>query len=313
MIYLILAILFSTGVFVAMRLFERFKLDNHQALMWNYVFAAGTGFLLCKQFDTPAQLVAEPWFGLSLITGFWFIFTYLLMTASAQRSGVTVTSLSSKLSVVLPTLAGVVLFHEKLGLVPSIGIVLALVALVLVVGGKSSKEGMSYRGLPSTNTLPPNVGRYDMDGRTSVSMPSRSWLLPVLIFFGTGTGDILMKLTEQRNAGNMGFMIAFIYFIAMLFGILIVAYDLIRGKSKWQWKSALGGIGLGIINFFSTFCVYNAMRCFDNVVLFPVYNIGVVSVTALTGWLLFKEKLTWKNYLGLAIAIIAVILITFKP
>ena len=75
MIYLILAILFSTGVFVAMRLFERFKLDNHQALMWNYVFAAGTGFLLCKQFDSPMQLVAEPWFGLSLITGFWFIFT----------------------------------------------------------------------------------------------------------------------------------------------------------------------------------------------------------------------------------------------
>ena len=92
-----------------------------------------------------------------------------------------------------------------------------------------------------------------------------------------------------------------------------VVIDLIRGKSKWQWKNALGGIGLGVINFFSTFCVYNAMRCFDNVVLFPIYNIGVVSLTALTGWLLFKEKLTWKNYLGLAIAIIAVILITLKP
>ena len=81
MIFLILAILFSTGVFVAMRLFKRFGLDNHQALMWNYVFATGTGF--------------------------WFIFTYLLMTASTQRSGVTVTSLSSKLSVVLPILAGI--------------------------------------------------------------------------------------------------------------------------------------------------------------------------------------------------------------
>ena len=286
MLHLILAILFSTGVFVAMRLFERFKLDNHQALMWNYVFAAGTGFLLCKQFDTIPQLVAEPWFGLSLITGFWFIFTYLLMTASTQRSGVTITSLSSKLSVVLPTLAGVVLFHERLNFVASLGIVLALVALVLVVGSK----GKSYK----TNKT--------------------NWLLPIFIFFGTGTGDILMKLTEQRNeADDMSFMIAFIYFIALLFGIIIVTYDLIRGKSKWQWKSAIGGIGLGVINFFSTYCVYHAMRCFDNVVLFPVYNIGVVSLTALTGWLLFKEKLTWKNYLGLTIAIVAVILITMKP
>ena len=38
-----------------------------------------------------------------------------------------------------------------------------------------------------------------------------------------------MKLTEQKNdAPDMSFMIAFIYFIALLFGIILVAYDLIR-------------------------------------------------------------------------------------
>ena len=289
MIYLILAIVFSTGVFVAMRLFERFGLDNHQALMWNYVFASATGFIVCDKFDTLPELVAEPWFGLSILTGFWFIFTYLLMTASTQRSGVTVTSLSSKLSVVLPTLAGVVLFSETLNFVATMGIVLALVALVLVVGGKKNNVKTKGNGWIVT-------------------------LLPVFIFFGTGTGDILMKVTEQQNTvGNLGFMIAFIYFVALIFGIIIVVWDIARGKSRWQWKSAAGGIMLGVINYFSTFCVYNSMRCFDNVVLFPIYNIGVVSLTAIVGWLLFKEKLTWKNYLGLGIAIIAVILITFKP
>jgi len=286
MIYLILAILFSSGVFVTMRFFKRFELDNHQALMWNYVFATVTGFLICNRFDTIPELVGEPWFGLSIITGFWFIFTYLLMTVSTQLSGVTVTSLSSKLSVVLPTIAGIAIFHEHLNLTVAIGIVLALTALVLVVGGKSD---------------------------SSDKIQKASWVLPILIFFGTGTGDILMKLNEQRNIGdNMGFMIAFIYLIAMIFGILLVAHDLIRGKSKWQNKSILGGIALGVINFFSTFCIFNAMRFFDNVVLFPIYNIGVVCLTALIGWILFKEKLTWKNYLGLAIAIIAVILITVK-
>ena len=286
MIYLILAIVFSTGVFAAMRLFERFKLDNHQALMWNYVFASGTGFAICKDWDSMPQLVAEPWFGLSLLTGFWFIFTYLLMTASTQRSGVTVTSLSSKLSVVLPILAGVVMLSERLNFVASTGIVLALVALVLVLGGRGGSN----------------------------EKHNKNWLLPVCIFFGTGTGDILMKITEQRNAGDdLGFMIAFIYFVALVFGIIIVIWDISRGKSKWQWKSALGGIGLGVINFFSTSSVYHAMRSFDNVVLFPIYNIGVVSLTAVIGWLVFKEKLTLKNYIGLIIAVIAVILITFRP
>jgi drug/metabolite transporter (DMT)-like permease len=285
MLYLVLSIVFSAGVFVTMRFFKRFGLDNHQALMWNYVFATCTGFLMCDRFDTVPELVGEAWFGLSLLTGFWFIFTYLLMTASTQSSGVTITSLSSKLSVVLPTLAGVLLFRETLTWQVSIGIVLALVALVLVVGG----------GKPASDTQ-----------RTS-------WLLPFLIFFGTGTGDILMKLNEQRNtADEMSFMIAFIYLIAMVFGILLVSFDLLRGKSKWQNKSIVGGIALGVINFFSTYCIFHAMRCFDNVILFPVYNVGVVSLTALIGWLLFKEKLTWKNYLGLAVAILAVVLISVK-
>lgn len=286
MIYLVLAILFSTGVFVAMRLFERFELDNHQALMWNYVFASGTGFAICEHWDTVPQLVGEPWFGLSLLTGFWFIFTYLLMTASSQRSGVTVTSLSSKLSVVLPILAGVIMLGEKLNFVATLGIVLALVALVLVLERK----------------------------KDSGERNNRSWLLPVCIFFGTGTGDILMKITEQQNSGDdLGFMIAFIYFVALVFGVIIVIWDIASGKSKWQWKSALGGIGLGVINFFSTSSVYHAMRSFDNVVLFPIYNIGVVSLTALVGWLFFKEKLTLKNYIGLVIAVIAVVLIAFRP
>ena len=286
MLYLILAIIFSTGVFVTMRFFKRFELDNHQALMWNYIFATVTGFLICHHYDTPLQLVHESWFGLSLLTGFWFIFTYLLMTASTQSSGITITSLSSKLSVVLPTLAGVLIFREQLNLKVTTGIALALVALVLVLGG---------------------------DGKMSDNDRKINWLLPVLIFFGTGTGDILMKFNEQYNTGhNMGFMIAFIYLISTLFGILLVAFDLIRGKSKWQGKNLLGGVVLGVINFFSTYCVFNAMRYYDNVVLFPIYNIGVVCLTALIGWLLFKEKLSWKNYLGLAIAIVAVLLITVK-
>ncbi|MBQ0130456.1 MAG: DMT family transporter [bacterium] len=283
--YLILAIVFSTCVFVAMRLFERFRLDNHQALAWNYAVAAGTGFLMSRQVDTLPQLAGEPWFGLSLLTGFWFIFTYLLMTTSSQRSGVTITSLSSKLSVVIPTTLGVVLFHEKLNFIATCGIILSIVALCLVVSkGKSE------------------------------TTQRKSWLLPLVIFFGTGIGDMLMKFTERLNQNDdMTFMIAFIYFIAMLFGIGIVVFDLVKGKSKWQWKSALGGLGLGLVNFFSSYCMYQGMSMFDNSFLFPIYNIGVVSVTALTGWLLFKEKLTWKNYIGLALAIIAVILITLKP
>ena len=289
MIYLILAILCSTAIFVVMRLFSRYDIDNHQGLAWNYATATVIGYLMSTMNGPVTSPTSEAWFPLSLLTGFWFILTYVLMTVSSQRSGVTVTSLSSKLSVVIPTLFGVLVLKEHLGLLPSIGIALALVALVLVVGGR--KEG-------------------DKKATKSSALIT---LLPLFIFFGTGIGDVLMKITETANhAEDLTPMIAFIYGISFLFSLLLIGYDLWKGRSKWQWKNAVGGIVLGGVNFFSTFFIYHAMRVFDNVVLFPVYNIGVVCLTALTGWLLFKEKLTWKNYLGLGIAIVAVILIAYK-
>lgn len=289
MIYLILAILFSTLIFVVMRLFSRFDIDNHQGLAWNYATATVIGYIMSAANGPVTSPVGEAWFPLSILTGFWFILTYVLMVVSSQRSGVTVTSLSSKLSVVIPTLFGVLFLKETLGLTAAIGIVLALTALFLVVGGKDKN-------------------------RSKAEKTTLIVLLPVLIFFSTGIGDVLMKLTETKNtADDLTPMVAFIYGISFLFSLLLMGYDLVKGKSKWQWKNAVGGIALGAVNFFSTYSVYHAMRVFDNVVLFPVYNIGVVCLTALCGWLLFKEKLTWKNYLGLGIAILAVILITMKP
>lgn len=292
MIYLLLAILFSTAIFVVMRLFSRFDIDNHQGLAWNYATATGIGYLMSALNGPVTSPVGEAWFPLSLLTGFWFILTYVLMVVSSQRSGVTVTSLSSKLSVVIPTLFGVLILKETLGVLPAIGIALALVALVLVVGGKKGAENETSKAKPSV------------------------WiaLLPVFIFFSTGIGDVLMKITEKANtAADLTPMIAFIYGVSFLFSLLLVGFDLAKKKSKWQWKNMVGGIILGGVNFFSTYFVYQSMRVFDNVVLFPIYNIGVVCLTALCGWLLFKEKLTWKNYLGLGIAVVAVILIAFKP
>jgi drug/metabolite transporter (DMT)-like permease len=291
MIYLILAILFSTAIFVVMRLFSRFEIDNRQGLAWNYATATGIGYLMSALSGPLTSPVGEAWFPLSLLTGFWFILTYVLMTVSSQRSGVTVTSLSSKLSVVIPTLFGVLVLKETLGLLPGIGIVLALVALILVVGGKREEKATGHA-------------------------KSSLWitLLPVFIFFGTGIGDVLMKVTEKANtASDLTPMIAFIYGISFLFSLLLVGFDLAKKKAKWQWKNMVGGVILGAVNFFSTYFVYQAMRVFDNVVLFPIYNIGVVCLTALCGLLLFKERLTWKNYLGLGIAVVAVVLIAFKP
>ena len=62
-------------------------------------------------------------------------------------------------------------------------------------------EGMSYRALPSTDTLPPIVGRYDMDGKASVSMPSKlqiKWPNDI-VYDGHKLAGILINSTIKAN------------------------------------------------------------------------------------------------------------------
>ena len=62
-------------------------------------------------------------------------------------------------------------------------------------------EGMSYQGLPSIDTLPPPVGRYDMDGRVSVSMSSKlSIKWPNDLYYGNRKlAGILINSTIKAN------------------------------------------------------------------------------------------------------------------
>jgi multidrug transporter EmrE-like cation transporter len=51
------------------------------------------------------------------------------------------------------------------------------------------------------------------------------------------------------------------------------------------------------------------MAWFDNSVLFPIRNTGVVAITALIALFFFGEKLTKTNWIGIGIAILAIIMI----
>jgi uncharacterized membrane protein len=49
---------------------------------------------------------------------------------------------------------------------------------------------------------------------------------------------------------------------------------------------------------------------FDSSTLFTINNVAIVMVSTLVGILLFKEKLITKNWIGIALAVISIILVT---
>lgn len=283
MIFLILTILQSTAIFVVMKLFNRFRIDNWQAITVNYIVATVFGFVIYKGEISPEIILQEEWFVYALILGLTFISTFFVFALSSQKVGVALTSVASKMSVIIPVIAGLILLGEKVNVWSSLGVGLALIAFYLTLG----------------------------QGANS-SFPKKYLFLPLLLFLGNGINDTLMKYAEFHfvsDSNNLILFLSVIFSSSLLLGIIISIVKYFRLKYRIQLKNILAGIILGLLNFGSTFYILKCMGLYDSSVVFPVTNAGIVSLSALIGFYFFREKLSKKNWAGIALAILAIVLI----
>ncbi|RLD81438.1 MAG: EamA/RhaT family transporter [Bacteroidetes bacterium] len=283
MIYLILTILQSTAIFVVLKLFNRFKIDNWQALTINYIVATGFGFIIYNGKITPEIIIGKDWFEFALILGATFISTFFIFALSSQRVGVALTSVASKMSVVIPVIAGLLLLQEEISLLAAIGVVVALLAFYLTLGGGKHR-----------------------------SFPRKYVILPLLLFLGNGINDTLMKYSEHHfvsDTNDLTLFLSVIFLTSLVLGLFISGKRYVEKKQRITWHTIVGGSVLGLINFGSTFYILKAMGIYTSSVVFPVTNAGVVTLSALVGFLFFREKLSSRNWIGIFLAILAILLI----
>ncbi len=286
MIALALSILSSTTIYVVFKLFSKYQINTLHAIVTNYVVATFCGILLQTNEIDLGKTFQYSWFPFALGLGVLFITVFNLMGITAQRNGLSVVSVAAKMSVVVPIVFGLLYYKESLGILKFLGILLALVAVYLVSIKK--KEGLKIK--------------------------ASNFIFPLLVFLGSGIIDTTVKYLEGEYIGkdDVAIFSATIYAMAALIGIVILAIRAIQGKFKFQFKNILGGIALGIPNFFSIYFLVQALRSgiFESSGIFTINNVSVVMVSTLLGILLFKEKILIKNWIGIALAILGILLIT---
>ena len=285
MIYLLLSILASTLIFVIFTLFGKYKINTLQAIVVNYFTAFITGVLSSTEPLTVSEVISKDWFYGAFFLGFLFIAIFNIMALTAQRNGLSVASVASKMSVVIPIIFGLYAYNESLSILKTIGILLALFAVYLTsVNANSAK--MNFKNL---------------------------WL-PLLLFFGSGIIDTSIKFIETTYVSENGIPIfsATIFFIAGVIGILILFAKAIKGKLKFDFRSVIGGAILGIVNYYSIYMLLKALQIdhFESSSVFTINNVGIVMLSTLIGLAFFKEKLSIKNWSGIAIAILSIVLVT---
>lgn len=282
--YLVLSILFSSFIFVIFKLFVRYKVQTLYAIITNYVVACLVGVVLYPGDIAITGLPAKTWFWGAGGLGFLFILVFNLMAATSQKLGVSVASVATKMSFVLPAILGVYLYDEELVPLQVAGIVLALLAVYLA-SMKTAKDSFEPLLL----------------------------LLPFLVFLGSGLIDVCIKYFQELHVPEEEFALfsALVFFFAAGIGIGFALIRSIKQPLRINYTNVLGGIALGVPNFFSIYFLLLALnyKGLTSAAIFTVNNVGIVLLSTLLGILLFQEKLNLSNWLGIGLAVASILLV----
>ena len=181
-----------------------------------------------------------------------------------------------KLGVLIPTLMAVLVFHEMPSGMQTVGIILALVAIVMI---HFEKDAVQAGG-------------------------KKIWLLIVLIF--AGTGDSMSNVFEKLGNPEAKDVFLFITFLAAFLIALILA---LGSKARVSLTDLMLGVLVGIPNYFSSRFLLLALGDVPAVLAYPIYSVGTIITIALIGVLFFKEKISKKKAIALGLIILALVLL----
>jgi|AntRauMFilla1563_2_1112583.scaffolds.fasta_scaffold06119_3 drug/metabolite transporter (DMT)-like permease len=284
MLNVLLAIFFSSFLYLIFKLFAKFDINTLQAILFNYVIAFFIGYIISPIHLPITKLINAPWLFGSIFLGFMFICVFNILGKTIQVNGISAATVSSKMAMIIPILFGIIIFNENLGISKLIGIIVALLAVYFT----SKKE--------------------------SGEIKTPNYLLLILLFFGAGCIDTSMNFIQHHyvKEEETSIFTSFTFLFAFLFGILYFTLKSIKRASKINGKNILGGILLGIPNYFSMHYLIKALqnKNLESATIFTLINIGVILLTTILSLLIFKEKIKRENFIGIFLAIIAVFLVT---
>lgn len=279
MFNLIIAVLCSVAVSVLLKVARKRHIEIQQAIAFNYIVALSLSWFLLKpdfkglEFtDFIAQSENTPIF---LALGILLPSVFIIMSKAVEFAGIVRSDAAQRLSLFLPILAAFLIFHETLSQSKVVGIVLAFVGLFCLLSKPNQQSAVDFRGV----------------------------LGLVGVWFGYGIIDILFKQVAKSGGAFPTTL-----FIAFSLAACIMFIYLLFKRTQWNVASFVGGIILGVLNFFNILFYIKAHQSFGSnpTLVFAGMNIGVICLGTITGALIFKEKISKVNWLGIVFSLCAI-------
>lgn len=231
------------------------------------------------------------WFPYALALGTLFISTFNVVAFTVQKFGVTVGAVMQKMSILLSVTWAIFMHAEGVSAMKILGILAAIAAIILTNLPEKSEESTAVD-----------------------TMPKWQYIFPATVLIGSGIIEILLFEVELRaeSSGDLKF-IATLFGVAGVIGFMTLFFQLITGRSKLIYRNIIAGAILGVINFFSIVYLMKTLGYgWDASVVLPINNVGIIGLSALIAYFLFKEHLSRLNWLGVFMAGLSILLISFS-
>ncbi|MCX6351863.1 MAG: EamA family transporter [Bacteroidetes bacterium] len=290
MIYLFIAIIGASLLYLIFKIFEIKGVHAEAGIMVNYitaticaaVVAGGTPVNFINT-NSSAELIS------CVCLGVGFSLTFTLIGAVTRLLGVAGATIISRMSLVIPAGYSIIYFGEKLSMLKGAGILIALLAIYFTVKSEDETVKKKY-------------------GISSI-------LIPILAFIGVGLTDLFMKYVERNYFHPvMDLNFATLLYAAAFCGATVLFFINSRRFGEFlKTKTLVWGILLGVANYGCLYFFLKALTSgLDGSVIFPLNSVGIVIVSTTVSVLFFKEKLNLSNSVGMALAIVSILLIAYS-
>jgi drug/metabolite transporter (DMT)-like permease len=286
MIFLFLSILSSSLIAVIFKIQDKYEIKLFPVIIINYVFAVAWGLILNKTKIT-SEIFESNWIHVSVIIGIALLVMFYMLGYSTQKVGISVTTISKEMSVVLPISFSIFFYKEELTSIKEIGVLLALTAVFLSVYKKKEKGK-----------------EFDM----------KYFFLPIVLMFGIGFIDSMLKfsLEEFDVKDNIPLFSAISFAVAGIVGLFVSFVNEISIKDFLNWKTILTGAIIGTANFGSMYFLFLALARapIQSTAVYGINNVGIITVSILAAVLIFKESISVLNRIGILLAIFAIMILS---
>ena len=281
MIYLLLAIASSAAMALVLKAFRTERGNRYGILLGNYLTCVLIAFLTLPEkgmilSGSRSTLLC------GLAGGVFFVAALVCMQSSIRRSGATLASAFARLGLVVCLGVSILAFGERPGAVQTVGIVLALAAIVLLApAGK--QEGRRSAG---------GVG------------------LLLLTLLLSGGADVMAKVFDQYCPAREGSLYFFFLFTAatVLCLALLIGEGVRTGKKVRPGEFA-AGILVGIPNFYSSYLLLRALQTLSASVTYPTFSTGTILLVMVLSAVFFKERLKKRQLPGMLLLLAALVLL----